>query len=366
MSNRSEVSGVRGLPRKVRVLVVDDSAFFRRRIADALSESPEIEVVGFAADGAAAVEEARRLRPDVITMDVQMPVLDGISAVRRIMAQSPTRILMFSALTREGARSTLEAMDAGAVDFLPKITEPDAAGRPKSNERLRQRVLALARRRDDAAAHARGVSAEPVPAIASRAVGELKSQPGRYRLVAIGASTGGPVAIQTVLSALPAGFPVPILLVVHMPASFTAAYAERLNGLCRVQVKEAQDGDAVQPGLALLAPGGRQMLVESAAGRSVVRVRDSLPDQIYRPSVDVTFGSAARLYSEGVLAVVLTGMGSDGKQGAKLLKAGGSDVWSQDAASCVVYGMPQAVERSGLSDRVLPLEEIGLALTRAV
>jgi two-component system chemotaxis response regulator CheB len=364
MATHSEMPGVRSLLRKVRVLVVDDSAFFRRRIADALSESPEIEVVGFAADGAAAVEEARRLRPDVITMDVQMPVLDGISAVRRIMAQSPTRILMFSALTREGARSTLEAMDAGAVDFLPKITEADAGGRPKSNELLRQRVLALARRRDDAAAHVR--AGAPEPAAGPRPAAELKSQPGRYRLVAIGASTGGPVAIQTVLSALPAKFPVPILLVVHMPASFTAAYAERLNSLCRIQVREAQDGDAVQPGLALLAPGGRQMLVESASGRPVVRVRDSLPDQIYRTSVDVTFGSAARLYADGVLAVVLTGMGSDGKQGAKLLKAGGSDVWSQDASSCVVYGMPQAVERSGLSDRVLPLEEIGQALAHVV
>ena len=184
--------------------------------------------------------------------------------------------------------------------------------------------------------------------------------------MAIGASTGGPVAIQTVLSALPANFPLPIVLVVHMPASFTAAYAERLNSLCRIQVREAQDGDAVQPGLALLAPGGRQMLVESAAGRPVVRVRDSLPEQIYRPSVDVTFGSAARLFTESVLAVVLTGMGSDGKQGAKLLKTAGSDVWSQDAASCVVYGMPQAIERSGLSDRVLPLEEIGQALARVV
>jgi two-component system chemotaxis response regulator CheB len=282
------------------------------------------------------------------------------------MAQSPTRILMFSALTREGARSTLEAMDAGAVDFLPKITEPDAAGRPKSNELLRERVLAIARRRDDVAAPVRHSTPEPAPAAAARVAVEVKPQPGRYRLVAIGASTGGPVAIQTVLTALPADFPLPVVLVVHMPASFTAAYAERLNTLCHIQVREAQDGDPVRPGLALLAPGGRQMLVESAGGRPVVRIRDSLPEQIYRPSVDVTFGSAARLYTDGVLAVVLTGMGSDGRQGAKLLKGAGSDVWSQDAASCVVYGMPQAVERSGLSDRVLPLDEIGQALARVV
>jgi two-component system chemotaxis response regulator CheB len=366
MSTRNETPRVRGLPRKVRVLVVDDSAFFRRRIADALGESPDIEVVGLAADGAAAVEEARRLRPDVITMDVQMPVLDGISAVRRIMSQSPTRILMFSALTRDGARSTLEAMDAGAVDFLPKITASEAGGRPKSNELLRERVLAIARRREDVAANVRARPVEPATVVQPRVAAELRSQPGRYRLVAIGASTGGPVAIHTVLSALPAGFPVPIVLVVHMPASFTAAYAERLDSLCRIQVREAQDGDAVQPGLALLAPGGRQLLVEPAGGRPVVRVRDSLPEQIYRPSVDVTFGSAARVYADGVLAVILTGMGSDGKQGAKLLKSAGSDVWSQDAASCVVYGMPQAVERSALSDRVLPLEEIGQALARVV
>ena len=189
---------------------------------------------------------------------------------------------------------------------------------------------------------------------------------GHYKLVAIGASTGGPVAIQTLLTALPKGFPLPLVLVVHMPASFTPAYAQRLDALCNIGVQEAKDGERLVAGKAYLAPGGKQMLLERQGGGMAVRVSDSLPGQTYRPSVDVTLGSAARACNDSVLAIVLTGMGSDGMQGSRLLKEAGSTVWSQDEASCVVYGMPQAVEKAGLSDRVLPLDEIGPVLTKVV
>lgn len=348
---------------RVRVLVVDDSAFFRRRIASMLGDVPMIEVVGFAGDGQSAILEARRLKPDVITMDVEMPVLDGISAVRRIVAENPIPILMFSSLTHEGAKATLDALDAGAVDFLPK--QFDRSSGPEASKLLARRVLAIGSRGMN---RRLGTLLRPQPA-AKPAVRPAVAAPvhrGSYKLVAIGASTGGPVAVQTLLSALPANFSAPILIVVHMPASFTPAYAERLNTQSAVTVKEAADGDRLRPAHAYLAPGGKQMILERRGEDTLIRIRESSPDQTYRPSVDVSFGSAARLMPRDVLAIILTGMGADGKQAARLLKEGGSTVWSQSEESCVVYGMPQAVEKAGLSDRVLDLAEIGPSLIKAV
>jgi len=337
--------------RKVRVLVVDDSAFYRKRITESLHRDPEIEVVASVGDGVAALREVHRLKPDVVTMDVEMPVMDGITATRRIMSALPTPILMFSAMTHEGARATLDALDAGAVDFLPKL--PENGGRGESGSQvLQQRVLTLAHRGQQR----RKLSVVSPPARVKTA-GIIRR--GHYHLVAIGASTGGPVAIQKLLMSLPAEFPLPILLVVHMPASFTPAYAERLDSQCNIKVKEAADGDRLSPGQACLAPGGKQMVLERQGSDTLLRIKEAGPEQIYKPSVDVTLGSAARLYPDRVLSIILTGMGADGKQAARLLKKGGSTVWSQDEASCVVYGMPQAVEKAGLSDQVLALDDIG-------
>lgn len=346
--------------RKLRVLIVDDSAFFRHRIQDILSRSPELEIAGTAGNGMEALQAVQRLQPDVVTMDVEMPVMDGITAVRRIMAQRPTPILMFSSLTHEGARATLDALDAGAVDFLPKqLDQMTGAGGARAQELLCRRVVAVGNSRVGGVPRP-GV--RPAPGVGSAAAGS-RIRRGQVALVAIGASTGGPVALQQVLSALPAGFPLPLVLAVHMPASFTPAYAERLDQLCAIRVKEAADGDALQPGLALLAPGGKQLLLEGSGGPRRVRVKDG-GAETYKPSVDVLLGSAARVAPGKVLGIVLTGMGADGRQGANLLKSSGSLVWSQDAASCVVYGMPQAVEKAGLSDQVLSLAEIGPALGR--
>ncbi|WP_260293489.1 protein-glutamate methylesterase/protein-glutamine glutaminase [Sedimenticola hydrogenitrophicus] len=345
---------------RVRVLVVDDSAFFRRRIAAMLGGDPMIEVVGFAGDGQSAIIEARRLKPDVITMDVEMPVLDGISAVKRIVAENPIPILMFSSLTHEGAKATLDALEAGAVDFLPK--QFDSTTGQEASTLLVRRVLAIGTRGVN---RRLGTLIKPRPApVAQRPAYPIHR--GSYRLVAIGASTGGPVAIQTLLAALPASFPLPIIIVVHMPASFTPAYAERLDSQCAISVKEAADGDLLRPAHAYLAPGGKQMLLERRGEGVVIRVKESTPEQTYRPCVDVSLGSAARLMPRDVLAIILTGMGANGKQAARLLKEGGSTVWSQNEESCVVYGMPQAVEKAGLSDRVLALADIGPSLIKAV
>ncbi|MDD3519478.1 MAG: chemotaxis response regulator protein-glutamate methylesterase [Chromatiales bacterium] len=366
----------------LRVLVVDDSGFFRRRIVEIINADPGLEVIGTAANGQEAIDQTAKLRPDVITMDIEMPVMDGITAVRRIMGSQPTPILMFSSLTFEGAKATLDALDAGAMDFLPKRFEDISGDTNEAKQVLCRRVKMLgqqgARRQARAATPAApvptpsalrpsgtAVPARPAaaaPPVADRASWRLRD----FKLVAIGTSTGGPVALQQVLTALPGNFPLPLVLIQHMPASFTPAFAERLNQLCKIRVKEAADGDALEPGLALLAPGGMQMLVENRGALGRVRVTQSEPSQHYRPCVDVTFASCANAYRDGVLAVVMTGMGADGREGARLLKQYGSKVWAQDEDTCVVYGMPAAIVEAGLADRVLPLPQIGRALADSI
>ncbi len=362
----------------VKVLVVDDSGFFRRRVSEILSSDPNIQVIGTATNGREAIDQALALKPDVITMDYEMPMMDGITAVRQIMQRCPTPVLMFSSLTHEGARVTLDALDAGAVDFLPKNFEDISRNPNKVKQLLCEKIHTISR------SNRRFSSAPAVPAAAplsarplgqSHASAATSTRPApapvapaaaprrkAYRLVAIGTSTGGPVALQRVLTQLPAAFPAPIVLIQHMPAAFTKAFAERLDKLCKIRVKEAEDGDLLRPGLALLAPGGKQMMVD---GRGTVRILPGDERLNYRPCVDVTFGSAAKAYGDKVLAVVLTGMGADGREGARMLKQSGSQVWAQDEASCVIYGMPMAVVKANLSDAVYDLDEIGRHLGEA-
>ena len=357
----------------IRVLVVDDSGFFRRRVRAMLEGDARLEVIGEAANGAEAVDMAAKLKPDVITMDIEMPVMDGITATKRIMQSNPRPILMFSSLTTDGAQATLDALDAGAVDYLPKRFEDISKNRDEATKALCDRVYTIASRGRGVR---RPVTPAPAPAPAARPGTRIPPPPppppragimpkrGTVKLIAIGTSTGGPVALQEVLTKLPAGYPYPLLLVQHMPASFTPAFAQRLNQLCAITVKEAADGDVLQPGTAFLAPGGKQMVLETRGGRQVVRVLDSEPGQTYKPSVDTTFSSIARVFPSQTLAVILTGMGADGREGCRSLKSAGSVVWSQDEASCVVYGMPSAVAEAGLSDRVLGLKEVGPALAQ--
>lgn len=377
----------------VKVLVVDDSGFFRRRVSEILSADPNIQVVGTATNGKEAIDQALALKPDVITMDYEMPMMDGITAVRHIMQRCPTPVLMFSSLTHEGARVTLDALDAGAVDFLPKNFEDISRNPEKVKQLLCEKVHSISRSNRRFSAYRApapvaaptptptptpapapvnsfaGSSPTPRPAAApvpSRAAASAPSSPApkrkAYKLVAIGTSTGGPVALQRVLSQLPANFPAPIVLVQHMPAAFTKAFAERLDKLCRISVKEAEDGDILRPGLALLAPGGKQMMID---GRGAVKILPGDERLNYKPCVDITFGSAAKSYGDKVLAVVLTGMGADGREGARLLKQSGSAIWAQDEASCVIYGMPMAIVKANLADAIYDLDEIGKHLAEA-
>lgn len=370
----------------VTVLIVDDSSFFRRRLTEMIDQCPGLRVVGTASNGREGVAKAIELKPDVITMDYEMPIMDGISAVREIMAKQPTPILMFSSLTYEGARVTFDSLEAGAVDYLPKNFDEISRNALELKNKLAERInmVAKARKRSSASASA------PAPRPAAPAPAPLKStvreQPVRetpvaapapapqskvaepprpsastrarkhYGLVAIGTSTGGPVALQQVLTALPANFPSPIVLIQHMPGTFTSAFAERLNSLCKIDVKEAIDGDSLRPGLALLAPGGKQLMI-SKGGKVKVLPGDERVN--YKPCVDITFASAANVYRDQVLAIVLTGMGADGCEGARVLKQNGSSVWAQDEASSVIYGMPMAVAKANLTDEILALNAIG-------
>ena len=380
----------------VSVLVVDDSGFFRKRLTEILNASGQIRVVGAATNGREGVEMAEKLRPDVITMDYEMPVMNGIAAVKEIMARCPTPVLMFSSLTYEGARVTLDALEAGAVDFLPKNFEDIARDGSDLQRILRERILYVARsspragRTGPAAVRAQAQPSIPAtapprqdppsvarrPAAASPApisrpeppprASRHRTGPRRYSVVAIGTSTGGPIALQKVLGALPANFPAPLVLVQHMPGSFTPAFADRLNKICRIQVRQAEDGDLLRPGLALLAPGGKQMMIENRGGQGRVRILPGDDRLNYKPSVDVTFGSLARSFPGKTLGVILTGMGADGREGCRMMKQSGSVVWSQDEQSSVIYGMPMAVARARLSDEILALDEVGPRLIEGV
>ncbi|KOO02098.1 protein-glutamate methylesterase/protein-glutamine glutaminase [Vibrio nereis] len=365
----------------IKVLVVDDSSFFRRRVSEIINSEARLEVVDVATNGKEAVEKANSIKPDVITMDIEMPVMDGITAVREIMAKCPVPILMFSSLTHDGAKATLDALEAGALDFLPKKFEDIARNRDEAVTLLQQRVIQIASRRafmrrarpaapvrtqvtaSSTSTPARRTSLQSRTATSPTAnhsapPARFRASGKKYQLTAIGTSTGGPVALQKILTKLPPNYPHPIVLIQHMPATFTAAFASRLNSLCRIQVKEAADGDALRPGVAYLAPGGKQMMIEGRPGAAKLRILDGGDRMNYKPCVDVTFGSAAKVYSDQVLSMVLTGMGADGREGARMLKNAGSTIWAQDEDSCVVYGMPQAVAKAGISTEDLPLDRI--------
>lgn len=361
-----------------KVLVVDDSTFFRRRVTEILNQSPALTVVGDARNGREAIEQVQKLDPDVVTMDIEMPIMDGITALKEIMAKCPVPVIMFSSLTYEGAQATLDALEAGALDFLPKKFEDIARDRKEAVELLQSRVRALGSRKSSVKRFSRGtLSSKPAVSSPSKfirassfrdkepietsAVNKPFRESGKkYKILAIGTSTGGPVALQTVLSKFSASFRYPILLVQHMPGTFTAAFAERLNNMCKINVKEAEQGEILKPGHAYLAPGGRQMLIEGSPTNAKITITDVHSSDMvtYKPSVDLTFASVARLYGGDVLGVILTGMGADGKEGCRKLKTKGATIWAQDEKSCVVYGMPQAVTVANISDRTVNLNEM--------
>ncbi len=308
------------------------------------------------------------LEPDVITMDIEMPLMDGITAVKKIMAECPTPILMFSASTQIGAQATLDALNAGAIDFLPKRLDDIDGNKETAKGLLRRRVHVVAQQaqriKQKKQVLKNNISSRATAntylrnkvAIDDGPVGSCHEV--NPDLLLIAASTGGPVAIQKVLSRIPGQCSIPVLLVQHMPKNFTKSFAERLNQLCKITVRQAENGDVLQAGVALLCPGGMQMEVNSKYGKQVVELRSKSPGEIYSPCVDITFSSVANTYTGKVLAIVLTGMGADGKEGALQLKQRGAQIWAQDEASSTIYGMPKAIADAHLADRIYSLDEI--------
>ena len=340
-----------GATQKIRVLVVDDSAFVRRAIIRMFESSPDISIVDVAADGAMAIELIKKQRPDVVTLDVQMPVLDGLSALEIIMQECPVPVVMLSSLTGRGGEKTLRALELGAVDFIDK----SSAGGPMEFGNLLQELTSkihVAARIDLAKLLKKQSVKLPAPSqpMAGRGSGS--------EAVLIGVSTGGPPALQEVLSSLPANFPAPILIVQHMPEGFTASLAERLNRACAIEVKEAADGETPLPGRVYIAPGGVHMKLRRR-GEDLQLTLDPEPhDTLHRPSVDVLFESAANACGARAVGFVLTGMGRDGAAGALALKMAGGRVVVESEQSAVVFGMPKAVQDCVAVDASVPLSQV--------
>ena len=345
-----------------RVLIVDDSAFFRRRLAEIITADPGLEVVGTASNGQEAIEQVLALKPDVVTMDMEMPVMDGISAVRKIMERRPLPILMLSTWTTEGARSTLDALEAGAADFLPKRFEDLSDDQSVAHQKIRQRLHHLAKNFRGHVHVSQSLRSTPTRPVKLAKRSSKSSLPDKIKLIALATSTGGPVALQKVLTQLPANFPYPLLLIQHMPATFTPSFAERLNNQCAINVKHAQDGDVLVAGSAYLAPGGKQMLIKGNKNRQYLAIEDGQSSETYKPCVDITLASVARICPAETLAIVLTGMGSDGRDGCKKIHNQGGTIWAQDEQSSTVYGMPMAIASAGIADRILNLVDIGQQL----
>lgn len=347
----------------IRVLIVDDSAFMRNALTKMLSSDPEITVVGTAWNGLDAIEKVAELKPDLVTMDIEMPRMDGIEALRRIMATNPVPVIMVSSLTTEGARSTLDALDLGAVDFVPKNLSDLSVNIVKVREILIEKVKQIGgrvpgRRRPSRTA---SVPATPAPVRSSYRTER------RIGIVAIATSTGGPKALQDVIPKLPKDLSVPVIVVQHMPPAFTGPFAQRLNEISGLTVKEAEEGEPLRPGVVLVAPGRGHLSVRRArTGECVVAVSENRPDLIYRPSADVMMSSVAEMYPGRALGVILTGMGNDGEKGMRAIKSSGGRTLAQDEATCVVYGMSRAVVEAGLADKVVSIEEVAGEIVNAV
>ncbi len=345
-------------PRLIRVLVVDDSAYMRFTISKYLNEAPGLVVAGVAYDGREALNMIPQIQPDVITLDVEMPRLDGLSTLRQIMAHYPRPVVMLSSLTTEGARETVQALTLGAVDFIAK---PSSKANIAS---VMDEVIAKVR----AAAQAR-VTATPIPLTVEdhngKNVPAKHVRPMRFqdKVVVIGASTGGPRALNTVVPALSADLPAAVLIVQHMPVGFTRSLAERLNQVSPLAIKEAEPGDALEVGRALVAPGGFHMTVE-ADGRIALNSNPTVHG--VRPAIDVTMTSVAGRYKGSTVGVVLTGMGRDGANGSILIHQAGGKVITEDESTCVVWGMPRSVAEAGVADSIVPLPDVAGAIEKAV
>jgi two-component system chemotaxis response regulator CheB len=346
------------MDRVLRVLVVDDSAYVRKVFKQMLSRSPFIEVVGTARDGQEALEMVEQLHPDVVTCDLIMPVMDGVTFVREQMRRHPVPILIVS-ITNESSELALTALDTGAVDFVQKPTALATEKIFEVSDELIEKVKAAA-----------SVQMAPLQTTLAREYAlpsAVPEQGGLVDIIVLGISTGGPQALKYLIPQLPADFKVPIVMVMHMPVGYTELYAQKLDEISQLKVREASEGMALSGGEVLLAPAGRHLTLRREVNGTIITHLSAQPfDTQHRPSVDVLFQSAAEIFGSRVLGIVMTGMGSDGKQGAAWIKSQGGLIFTEAEESCVVYGMPWAVQEAGLSDKVFPLESMAQAILEVI
>jgi two-component system chemotaxis response regulator CheB len=342
----------------IRVLIVDDSPFVRQALARMLESAPGIEVVGTAVDGQDGVQKVAALRPDVVTLDVRMPRMDGLEALQRIMEAHPTRVLLLSSLTQEGGDVTLRGLELGAMDFVDKSAAQGHMNLSSLTEELVGKIRALA---------AEPRLRPPAPPAAGR-VRRTRAQPRgpRAEVVVIGASTGGPPALQAIIPRLPGDLAAPVLVVQHMPVGFTRSLAERLAVRSALAVREAEEGEALAGGVVLIAPAGQHMKLRKRPQGARVWLDDEPRQALHRPSVDVLMASAARHYGPRALGIVLTGMGTDGVEGLQAIRAAGGRTLAESEESCVIYGMPKAAAEAGVVDRMVPLGQMAQEILDAV
>jgi len=340
--------------KKIRVLIVDDSAIVRKIFSEELSKYPDIEVIGAAPDPFVARDKIVTLKPDVITLDVEMPRMDGITFLRKLMKYYPLPTIIVSSLTQKGGKLTLEALDIGAVDVIAKpggsYSVGDMSAQLAEKIRVASRVSVVRKDEESPA----GVS-EPIRALAQTT----------NKVIAIGASTGGTEALKNVLTKMPSNSP-GIVVVQHMPAHFTTAFAERLNGICQMSVKEAEDNDSVTPGTVLIAPGNYHMIFRRSGARYYVEIKTGPMVHHQRPAVDILFKSTAKYAGANAIGVILTGMGADGAEGLLEMKQAGASTIAQDERSCVVFGMPKEAIKLGAADKIVPLDQIAQEIIRMV
>ena len=369
---------------KIKVLIVDDSIFMRKALETLLSGEPDIEIVGMAKNGLEAIEMAEQFKPDIITMDIEMPTMDGITALERIMKSNPTPVIMVSSLTKEGADATLKALDLGAVDFMTKDSQ--SFGGTDIEKGLKDKIRKFAKNKSLVkllttsstsnfnsnqsfripGAHSHPTSVSTPFAHSSNVDGSKRvviNKTGIKRVVALGTSTGGPQSLQKVIPLLPADLGVPVVVTQHMPPNFTQSLATRLNTLSKVEVVEAQGKEKLEPNVVYIAKGGYHLKFQKV-GASVYTELSTEPSNVFNiPGVDVMVDSIAEIYGKECLGVIMTGMGSDGCKGLKNLKNMGGTIIAQNEPSCIVYGMPRAVVDAGIADEIVPLEEIASRIT---
>jgi len=346
------------------VLIIDDSAFMRKAIRQILQSDPLIEVIGTARNGADGLEKFKELNPDVVTLDISMPQMDGLTCLRNIMSINPLPVVMISSLTQEGARETFKALELGAVDFVPKLSGTISLDIERQKNEIINKVKAAVLARIEKKGFIKPSPQRPASFLKRRREKSVICQ----KVVTIGVSTGGPQTLMKIIPYLPQDLPAPLLIVQHMPPNFTRAFAERLNAVSAIEIKEAEAGDIIEPARGYLAPGDYHMtVVKRALGRgAIIRLGKEPLNTLHRPSVDVTMFSIAQLYGENSVGVILTGMGSDGAEAMVEIKRRGGKTIAQDEASSIIFGMPKAAIEKRCVDKVVPASEIARVIVEAV